>query len=403
MKKRVVALVLALALAMGLTSGLVFAADDDTLEVDGGEINAGEVITYDFDEDTILTLSFTPSESGTYKVSAGGNSEIAIEVTTEETFSTEFYSFTWSAYSAGADIYAYFEAGITYYIQVVFWGGYYDVLETYVSAEACEIDWDSFSFYIYEENEYGEYDEFGGLEFTEGTSYTVTGGSQIVTISESYIESLDADKTYELYADYNDYFGIVQILTIGNTEADSSSEADDSDADDSDDSDSTGTGTSSDDGSDDTSSDTDAEEASASLSIIDSETTASYTLGSGTAAVIAVDADINTFVSVTVDGTVLTQNTDYTVTEGSTIITFTESFLETLSEGEHDVVIAFEGGDVETTLSIAAASEDASDSDDSDDSSAAEVGDSSGLALWMALGLFAALSLAGAGLRRKFN
>ena len=400
MKKRVVALVLALALTMGLTSGLVFAADDDTLEVDGGEINAGEVITYDFDEYTILTLSFTPSESGTYKVSAGGNSEIAIEVTTEETFSTDFYSFTWSAYSAGVDIYAYFEAGITYYIQVVFWGGYYDGLETYVSAEACEIDWDSFSFYIYEENEYGEYDESGRLEFTEGTSYTVTGGSQIVTISESYIESLDADKTYELYADYNDSFGIVQILTIGNTEADSSSEADDSDAGDSDDSGSTGTDTSSDDsaaGTDDTSAD------SESLSIIDSETTASYTLGSGGSAVIAVDADIDTFVSVAVDGTVLTQDIDYTVTEGSTIITFTESFLETLSEGDHDVVIAFTDGDVETTLSIAAASEDASDSDDSDDSSAAEVGDSSGLALWMALGLLAALGLAGAGLRRKFN
>ena len=62
--------------------------------------------------------------------------------------------------------------------------------------------------------------------------------------------------------------------------------------------------TSSDDSSDDISSDTDTEETSASLGIIDSAATASYTLGFGTAAVIAVDADIDTFVCVTVDGTV---------------------------------------------------------------------------------------------------
>ena len=110
--------------------------------------------------------------------------------------------------------------------------------------------------------------------------------------------------------------------------------------------------------------------------------------------------------------------TVYTVTEGSTLITFTESFLETLSEGEHDVVIAFTGGDARTTLSIEASdsssgsddaddpddpdnSDDADDSDSSDVSSAAEVGDSSNLALWMALGFLAVLGLAGAGLRKK--
>ena len=78
-----------------------------------------------------------------------------------------------------------------------------------------------------------------------------------------------------------------------------------------------------------------------SLSVIDSETTASYTLGSGSDAVIAVDADISDLISVTVDGAVLTQDTDYTVTEGSTIIIFAESFLETLSEGDHEFIITF--------------------------------------------------------------
>ena len=163
-----------------------------------------------------------------------------------------------------------------------------------------------------------------------------------------------------------------------------------------------------------------------SLSIIDSETTASYTLGSGGGAVITVDADIADFISVTVDGTVLTQDVDYTVTEGSTIITFTESFLETLSEGDHDVVIAFTGGDVQTTLSVEASesssgsddaddsgdsgeseaadsSNDSGESEDADDSSAAEVGDASNLALWTALGLLAALGLIGAGLRKRIT
>ena len=56
--------------------------------------------------------------------------------------------------------------------------------------------------------------------------------------------------------------------------------------------------------SDDTGSSSDVSDTS--LSIIDSETAASYTLGSGGSAVIAVDADIADFVSVTVDGVVLT-------------------------------------------------------------------------------------------------
>ena len=390
MKKRIVSLILALALAMGLTSGLVF-ADDSTLEIDGGEINAGEILTYDFDGYTILILSFTPTESGTYEINVDGNSMISVTVTTEVTFATDFYSFSWSSYGGAGRTGGYFEAGVTYYIQVVFWGTFYDDSETCVSVESCEMDLEDLEVIINIKDEHG----INEVQLTEGTDYTVTGGSEIVTISENYIKSLDADKEYTVFIGL-DYY-VYQTLIIGDAETDSSSETGDSDADDSDDSGSMGTDTSSDDsavGTDDTSAD------SLSLSIIDSETTASYTLGSGTAAVIAVDADIDTFVSVTVDGTVLTQDTDYTVTEGSTIITFAKSFLETLSEGDHDVVIAFEDGDVETTLTIVSA-ESSSDSDDSEESEAAEVGDSSSLALWMALGLLAALGLAGTGLRRR--
>ena len=264
-----------------------------------------------------------------------------------------------------------------------------------------------------------------GALLTEGTDYTVTGGVEVVTISESYIKSLDSDTTHEVEIIFENYafeaytltYAITQTLGIGSAAAYTSSEDSGTDTNDSAETENADTGN---DGSDDTASDDssdstysadaaagtdDASESSGSLSIIDSETTSSYTPGSGSDAVIAVDADIETFVSVAVDGTVLTQDTDYTVTEGSTIITFTESFLETLSEGAHDVTIEFNDGTVQTTLVIEAAetsAESSADTADSEESDEAEVGDASNLALWTALGLLAVLGLAGGFLSEIF-
>lgn len=146
----------------------------------------------------------------------------------------------------------------------------------------------------------------------------------------------------------------------------------------------------------DSDSDSDSDEDSTAYSIIEAETSASYTLGSGEAAVIAIDADIAEFVSVAVEGTVLTQDTDYTVTEGSTIITFTESYLESLEPGTYDVVITFTNGTASATLTIL-------DPSSSSDSDTPEVGDDSDLALWMCLAAVAALSLGIMGLRKKFD
>ena len=169
---------------------------------------------------------------------------------------------------------------------------------------------------------------------------------------------------------------------------------------------------------------------SASYSVIASETSASYTLGSGTGAVIAVDADIDNFTGVSVAGTALTKGTDYTVAEDSTVITFTESYLETLEPGTYDVEISFTTGTAVTSITIAEASEgtaadsasgstssdegsESSSSDsafsDNDDSSAssdadsADVGDYSDLALWFALVIIAAASLACVSIRKRFN
>ena len=341
MKKRIAALVLALSLAMGLTGTVVFAADEET----GG--SCGENVYWEFDESTgTLTIY------GTGEMNYGGDDA-----------SSDGSEWPWYPYSSDIKS-VVIEPGVTAIAIGAFMNYYTSIESVSIPSTVTSIGQSVFA---------------GCISLTD-VYYAGT--------EEQWNEiSIDADNTYLLNA-------AVHYNSTGTDDSDSTDDSissDDSDA---------SSGTSAD------AADSEPSASDTSLSIIASETTASYTLGSGGSAVIAVDADIETFVSAAVDGTVLTLDTDYTVTEGSTIITFTESFLETLSEGDHDVVIAFTGGDVETTLSVEASdsssgSEDADDEADSDDSSAAEVGDASNLALWIALGLLAALGLAGSGLRRR--
>lgn len=72
---------------------------------------------------------------------------------------------------------------------------------------------------------------------------------------------------------------------------------------------------------------------------------------SETGAPIRVDADPEDLVEVYVDGE-LVDPKNYTVTRGSTIITFTPEFLSTLEIGTHDVSIAFTDARAITTLTI---------------------------------------------------
>ncbi len=58
---------------------------------------------------------------------------------------------------------------------------------------------------------------------------------------------------------------------------------------------------------------------------------------------VRVDSEPEAFRSVSVDGVEVAPS-NYTVTRGSTIVTFHEDYLKTLSSGEHDVTIAFEDG-----------------------------------------------------------
>ena len=61
--------------------------------------------------------------------------------------------------------------------------------------------------------------------------------------------------------------------------------------------------------------------------------------------------------------------TNYTVKEGSTIVTFKSEYLETLSAGDHKVTLLYEGGiSVDSTLTILAAADDGTD-DTQDDAS----------------------------------
>ena len=65
-----------------------------------------------------------------------------------------------------------------------------------------------------------------------------------------------------------------------------------------------------------------------------------------------IDAEFSTFQSVAMDETTLTENTDYTVTEGSTIVTLPATYLKSLSKGQHTITINFTTGHAQTGLNI---------------------------------------------------
>ena len=61
------------------------------------------------------------------------------------------------------------------------------------------------------------------------------------------------------------------------------------------------------------------------------------------------------FVSVKVNGNLLTKDVDYTLAPGSTYVTFTETYLSSLAKGKYNIVVEFEEGLARTTLTIASA------------------------------------------------
>lgn len=76
-----------------------------------------------------------------------------------------------------------------------------------------------------------------------------------------------------------------------------------------------------------------------------------YVIGSDGGAAIHCDGILKWFVSVSVDGKIVDAKY-YTVSEGSTIITFTSAFLDTLAPGDHDVTLTFTYGEASATLKV---------------------------------------------------
>ncbi|MBR3266100.1 MAG: hypothetical protein IKI61_09130, partial [Erysipelotrichaceae bacterium] len=85
------------------------------------------------------------------------------------------------------------------------------------------------------------------------------------------------------------------------------------------------------------------------LKIID-ETKDPHEIGGGQSHFVEVNANINDFKQVILDNVDVTKHA--TVTEGSTIVTFDPSFLDTLSVGEHDLMLKFRIGIASTKLRV---------------------------------------------------
>lgn len=104
------------------------------------------------------------------------------------------------------------------------------------------------------------------------------------------------------------------------------------------------------------------------------------------------------FLKVQVDGKDLDAS-NYTVKEGSTIVTLKAEYLETLSVGKHTLAIVSETGTATTEFTVKAAAV-------TDDTQSPQTGDDSNIALWIAVLLAAGTALTGTAVysrKRKYS
>lgn len=135
-----------------------------------------------------------------------------------------------------------------------------------------------------------------------------------------------------------------------------------------------------------------------------------WTQGSGTDPVftvkrnIADDTCIDHFKGVSIDGTALEKDKDYTVVKGSTVVTLKAATLDKLAAGEHSVSIGFDDGEIGAKLSVKAAptQEDPIQENPTqdpveqpkDEPASPKTGDSSRNILWCALLMISAFGTA---------
>lgn len=92
-------------------------------------------------------------------------------------------------------------------------------------------------------------------------------------------------------------------------------------------------------------------EAQDELQIVPELTESTYVIGSGEGLTIYCTGELGDFVSVEMDGE-LVDPANYTLEEGSTILTFTSAYLDTLSPGRHTVTMNYIYGSVSTSIMI---------------------------------------------------
>ena len=171
----------------------------------------------------------------------------------------------------------------------------------------------------------------------------------------------------------------------------------------------------------------DSDSVSQAPEIVESATDDSYILGSNAEVTIKSTGDFAKFESVAMDGQIVDES-NYTVKEGSTIVTFKTAYLETLSVGTHTVTINYkDGSDVDHQLTILKnvdvdTNTDTKDEDDTesdnadvpvvnnsaeniqtDQTSSPSTGDSSSVGMWAVIALAAAVVALAAAMnfRRK--
>ncbi|NLZ55998.1 MAG: hypothetical protein GX900_04990, partial [Clostridiaceae bacterium] len=129
-----------------------------------------------------------------------------------------------------------------------------------------------------------------------------------------------------------------------------------------------------------------------------------WTKGSNESAAFTSNAEVADFLYVKVDGEVVDES-NYEVEEGSTVVTFLSTFLETLSVGKHPVEIVSKSGTAYGTIEIKAQStqettQDSGQETQPDDTTPA-TGESSGYYLWLAVMLLTAIGLIFLALRKR--
>lgn len=111
-----------------------------------------------------------------------------------------------------------------------------------------------------------------------------------------------------------------------------------------------------------------------------------------------VDGEFANFTDVRVAGKILARDTDYTVREGSTIITLLPAWLNSRADGNYPIEILFKDGLGSGTVRIAidkASSGDTGADTGKTSDTAVSTGDHQNVALWLVLSILSLISLAG--------